>query len=235
MLRKLSRWSELAEQDRQALLALPYTLRSLAAGSHIVRDGDKPIHSCLLISGFAYRHKVVGDGGRQILALHMSGDMVDLQNSLLRIADHNVQALTRVEIALIPGAAIREIAFARPAIGMAMWYDTLVDGSVHREWNANVGRRDARTRMAHLLCEFGIRLKSAGLGDLCEYELPMTQEQLADTLGLTAVHVNRTLMSLDKEELTRRTKRSVLIQDWKRLAEAGDFNADYLHLPEEHQ
>lgn len=231
--RKLSRWTELGEADRRALLGLPYTARTLPAGGHVVRDGDKPAHSCLLISGFAYRHKIVGGGGRQILAIHMAGDMVDLQNSLLGTADHNVQALSKVEIALIPREAVREIAFGRPAIGMAMWYDTLVDGSIHREWTANVGRRDARTRTAHLLCEFGVRLEAAGLGDLCEYEMPMTQEQLADALGLTAVHVNRTLMGLDREELTRRTKRSVLIRDWKKLAAVGDFNSAYLHLAEE--
>jgi CRP-like cAMP-binding protein len=95
--------------------------------------------------------------------VHMAGDLVDLQNSLLRTADHNVQAFTQVQIARIPREAIRAIAFGRPAIGMAMWYDTLVDASIHREWNANVGRRDALTRLSHLLCEFGVRLEAAGL------------------------------------------------------------------------
>lgn len=232
LVRKLSQWSQLDAADKQALLDLPYSTRSLSAGSYIVREGDRPSHSCLLVSGFAYRHKVVGDGGRQIVAIHMKGDLVDLQNSLLRTADHNVQALSTVEVAFIPREAIRILAFARPNVGMAMWYDTLVDGSVHREWTANVGRRDARSRTAHLLCEFGVRFEAAGLGSLCDYELPMTQEQLADSLGLTSVHVNRTLMAMDREELTRRAKRSVFIRDWERLAEAGDFNSAYLHLPE---
>ncbi len=232
LVRKLSLWSQLDQADQKALLELPYITRSLSTGSYIVREGDKPTHSCLLVSGFAFRHKVVGNGGRQIVAIHMTGDVVDLQNSLLETADHNVQALAPVEVAFIRREAIRELAFRRPTIGMAMWYDTLVDGSVHREWTANVGRRDARTRMAHLLCEFGIRLQSAGIGSVSEYELPMTQEQLADTLGLTAVHVNRTLMGLDREQLTQRRKRSVFIRDWKKLAETGDFNSDYLHLPE---
>lgn len=232
MVRKLSLQAALSEADQQAVLDLPYVLKSMSAGAYIVRDGDQPEHSCLLVSGFAFRHKVVGDGGRQILSLHMSGDVVDLQNSLLRMADHNVQALSQVEIALIPRTAIREIAFSRPPVGMAMWYDTVVDGSVQREWTTNVGRRDARTRMAHLLCEFGVRLETAGLGSTCDYEMPMTQEQLADSMGLTAVHVNRTLMGLDREGLTQRNKRSVIIHDWKRLAEAGDFSSDYLHLAE---
>jgi CRP-like cAMP-binding protein len=235
MLRKLSKWSSFDEQDQQAVLALPHETRSIGKGNYIVRDGDKPKRSCVLLSGFAYRHKMVGNGGRQILALHMSGDVVDLQNSLLRIADHDVQALTDAEVAFIPADAIRELAFSRPTVGMAMWYDTLVDASVHREWTANVGRRDARTRMAHLLCEFGVRLHDAGLGSLCSYEIPMTQEQLADATGLTSVHVNRTLKGLDKDGLTRRTLRSVSISDWDTLARAGDFDTRYLHLPDEQE
>jgi CRP-like cAMP-binding protein len=154
---------------------------------------------------------------------------VDLQNSLLRIADHDVQALTEAHVAFIPVDAVRELAFSRPRVGMAMWYDTLVDASVHREWTANLGRRDARTRVAHLLCEFGVRLQDAGLGNLRSYDMPMTQEQLADATGLTSVHVNRTLKSLDREGLTQRTLRSVSIDDWSRLAKAGDFDSRYLH------
>jgi CRP-like cAMP-binding protein len=134
---------------------------------------------------------------------------------------------------MIPRDAVKALAFARPAVGMAMWYDTLVEGSVQREWTANIGRRDARTRMAHLLCEFGVRLEQAGLGTLCEYELPMTQEQLADATGLTSVHVNRTLRSLDREGWTERRMRSVRIKDWDELAAAGDFDPAYLHLADE--
>jgi CRP-like cAMP-binding protein len=230
MLRKLSKWAYLDRQDEEAVLALPHEIRTIGKGNYIVRDGDKPTRSCLLLSGFAYRHKLVGNGGRQILSVHMSGDVVDLQNSLLEIADHDVQALTEAIVAFIPTGAVRELAFSRPAVGMAMWYDTLVDASVHREWTANVGRRDARTRMAHLLCEFGVRLQDAGIGTLCSYEMPMTQEQLADCTGLTPVHVNRTLKSLDKEGLTQRTMRSVTIDDWNALARAGDFDSRYLHL-----
>ena len=113
-----------------------------------------------------------------------------------------------------------------------MWYDTLVDGAIFREWIANVGRRDARTRIAHLLCEFSLRLEAAGLGNHLEWDLPMTQEQLADCTGLTPVHVNRMLKELDKKGLISRTRRSVTVNDWKALAEAGDFESAYLHLPD---
>ncbi|HEV2080281.1 MAG TPA: Crp/Fnr family transcriptional regulator [Allosphingosinicella sp.] len=233
MLRKLGYWAEFSEEDRDALLALPHTLKSIEPQGFVVREGDKPTHSCLVLSGYLYRHKIVAHGARQIIALQMSGDLVDLQNSLLRVADHSVQALTRCEVAYIPSDAIREIAFTHPRIGMAMWYDTLVDGSMFREWIANVGRRDAKTRIAHLLCEFTLRLEAAGLAEKNSYELPMTQEQLADATGLTPVHVNRTLRALDEEGLIVRDRRSVTVDDWKRLAEAGDFQSTYLHLPED--
>jgi CRP-like cAMP-binding protein len=229
MVRKLEKWNRLGDADREAIFALPYVLREVDPGRYIVREGDRADNSCLLRSGFAYRHKIIGDGARQILSIHMTGDMVDLQNSLLRTADHSVQALTRCEIAMIPRGSIQAIAASNPAVGMAMWLDTLVDASVFREWVANVGRRDARTRTAHLLCEFAIRQEWAGLGERGCYNLPMTQEQLADALGLTAVHVNRTLKSLEADGLIRRDRRSVTIDSWENLRDAGDFSPQYLH------
>jgi CRP-like cAMP-binding protein len=233
MARKLQQWRPLDDEDIEAVLALPHRLLSFRPQEYIVREGDQPQHSCLILSGFAFRHKVAGNGGRQIFSIHMKGDLADLQNSLLRTADHNLQALTHAEVALIPVDAIQDIAFARPAIGRAMWYETLVDASVFREWTLNVGRRDARTRTAHMLCEFSYRLEAAGLGERCDYELPMTQEQLADALALTSVHVNRTLKALEEDGLIARSNRAVRIEDWPRLAEAGDFQSNYLHLAEE--
>ena len=186
-----------------------------------------------MLSGFAIRHKIVAGGARQIVAIHMKGDVVDLQNSFLGVADHSVQVLTESEVAFIPREAIKKVAFERPNVGMAMWFDTLVDGSIFREWIANVGRRDAQSRLAHLLCEFSLRLKLAGLGEETQYELPMTQEQIADCTGLTPVHVNRTLKALENQGLIeRRSSRTVTIGDWKKLAEVGDFDSNYLHLRE---
>jgi CRP-like cAMP-binding protein len=226
---KLRLWRSLDRQDQEALLALPYRLREYRPQEHIVREGDRPQHVCLMVSGFSIRHKVAGNGGRQIFSIHMKGDLADLQNAMLGVADHNLQALTRVEVALIPYESVQEIAFARPAIGRAMWYDTLVDASIFREWTLNVGRRDARTRAAHLLCEFALRLEAAGLGERCDYDLPMTQEQLADAVGLTSVHVNRVLKQLGEERLISRDRRSIVIEDWAELRNAGDFNERYLH------
>jgi CRP-like cAMP-binding protein len=179
------------------------------------------------------RHKIVASGARQIVSVHMKGEFVDLQNSFLGIADHSVQALGEAEVAFIPRERVQELAIARPRVGMAMWLDTLVDASISREWTANVGRRDAYTRVAHLLCEFSLKLKVAGLGEATDYELPMTQEQIADCVGLTPVHVNRMLKKLESEGLiARSSSRAVAIGDWNKLANVGDFDSAYLHLRE---
>ena len=231
MLRKLRNWVTLGPADEQALLDLPHHLVTIDRQKPIVREGDAVSHCWLVLSGFCVRYKYVGTGGRQIVSIHMMGDLVDLQNALLGVADHGLQTLTECRMAKLPIQHIRQLTDTRPAIKDALWYDTLIDGSIHREWVANVGRRDAPTRIAHLLCEFALKLEAVDLGEQLNYELPMTQDQLADATGLTAVHVNRVLQSLAKDGLIERvTPKSVLIGDWKKLAAAGDFRRDYLHL-----
>jgi CRP-like cAMP-binding protein len=233
LVEKLAYRVNLSAADKAALLALPSTIKTMQPHHYVVREGDRAHFSCLMLSGFSIRHKIVAGGFRQIVAIHMKGEMVDLQNSLLGHADHSVQMLTAGKVAMVPREEIVRIAFDRPAIGKAMWLDTLVDASIFREWIANVGRRDARTRIAHVLCEFALRLEIAGLGEQTDYELPMTQEQLGDTTGLTSVHVNRTLKSLEADRLIERVRpRSITIGDWKKLAHAGDFDSNYLHLRE---
>jgi CRP-like cAMP-binding protein len=230
MVRKLDLWRPLGDEERAAIVNLPHVPRDLEAHQYIVWDGDKPQHACLLLSGFAIRHKLAGNGSRQIMSIHMKGDVLDLQNSLLGTADHNVQMITDGSLALIPVQAVVDLAFRFPAIGMAMWYETLVDGSIFREWILNVGRRDAFTAIAHLLCEFALRAEVAEIGDSTSYDLPLTQEQLADAVGLTAVHVNRTLMRLEQEGHIRRNRRNIQIDDWHNLAKVADFEPRYLHL-----
>jgi CRP-like cAMP-binding protein len=230
VVRRLESRVTLGDEDRAAVRALPLTYRALEPAAYIVREGEMVDACVLLLSGFAYRHKVTGDGERQIMSVHMPGEFLDLQNSLLGIADHNVQTLTRCDIASVPVTALRSLAETRPLVGRAMWIDTLIDAAIFREWIVNVGRRDSLSRLSHLLCEFALRLEAAGLAkDRC-YELPMTQEQLADCTGLTPVHVNRVLKELGRQGLISRDKRSVRILDWDRLQNIGDFNTRYLHL-----
>ena len=223
-------WERFGEADARALLALPHHVRSIRAHQYIVREQEKPRECCVLLEGFAIRHKTTGNGDRQIFSIHMPGDFVDLHNSLLRTADHSIEALTVVTGAFIAIDAIKELAFSHPLIGQAMWYETLVDSSIFREWTLNVGRRDALTRTAHMLCEFAVRMEAAGLGDKAGFELPMTQAELADALGLTAIHLNRRLRVLREEQLIAYDKRAVRILDFPRLAQVGDFDPRYLHL-----
>jgi CRP-like cAMP-binding protein len=160
----------------------------------------------------------------------MRGDVVNLQNSLVGVANHSVQALTRCKVALVPRDAVAQLAFAFPNIGMALWYDTLVQASMFREWIASIARRNARARIAHLLCEFGVRLEAAGLGSKVNYQLPMSQEHLGDCVGLTPVHVNRTLKDLEASGDITRSKRDVAIADWAKISRTAGFEDDYLQL-----
>lgn len=230
VLKRLETRGRLGDEDRAAVLAIPLQARMLEPSAYLVREGELPDMCALLLSGFAYRHKVTGDGERQILAVHMPGEFLDLQNSFLEVADHNVQALTRCEVALAPVAALRRLAVDHPAVGRAMWIETLIDGAIFREWIVNVGRRDSISRISHLLCEFALRMQAAGLASDHRYDMPMTQEQIADCTGLTPVHVNRVLKELGRKGLIEREKRSVAILQWDRLQHIGDFNTRYLHL-----
>lgn len=229
-LKKLERRSSFSQCDRSAFMNLPFSVKSLSPSSYIIREQDITKNCCFLISGFAFRSKIVGNGGRQILSVNIPGELLDLQHAFLGIADHSIQMLSDGDVAFVAAEAVHEIAVAHPAIGRAMWLETLAEGSISREWIANIGRRDARSRVAHLLCEIALRLHSAGLITGNRYELPMTQEQIGDATGLTPVHVNRTLHKLHSDGLITRDKRSVTIENWKALSGVADFNAGYLHL-----
>jgi CRP-like cAMP-binding protein len=227
---KLAKHSPLDAEDQAAIASMQYVARTVEAGGYLIREGDEPEYCCIVVTGFAYRHKLTGEGQRQILAIHMAGDIVDLHNIFLDISDHNVQALTRSEVAFVPRRVIQSVIEERPHVGRALWTETLIDASIFREWVLNVGRRPAIARIAHLLCEFALRLEAAGLAEGGSYDLPMTQEQIADAAGLTSVHVNRVLQELGRMGLIERSRRSVTIPDWERLRKIGDFNSRYLHL-----
>jgi CRP-like cAMP-binding protein len=230
LVRNLELRSALSPDDRKALLELPYTTRTLEAATYTVREADPPAHCAILVSGFAYRQKLTGEGARQIIALHIPGDALDFQNLFLDVSDHSVQMLTRGEVAFVARSDLQRLSRSQARVGHAILVKILVEAAIFREWVLNVGRREARSRLAHVLCELGVRLHAEGLADEYAYELPMTQEQLADALGLTPVHVNRTLKVLEAEGLITRNKRMVSFPDWEKLRTVADFNQRYLHL-----
>lgn len=227
---KLSRLSELSASDKDLVDNIPYRITQAGGSAYLVREGAKPTECCLLVSGYACRHKSTHNGGRQIVSFQLPGDLLDLQNMHLGVADHNVQTITPATIAWIPYAALRDISQQSAAISDALWRDALIDASIFREWVLNVGRRDAKQRVAHLLCEFAARSEAAGLGLAERFILPMSQEHIADATGLTPVHVNRMLRVLaDDGLIARETARDIRIVDWSRMRRFADFQPGYLH------
>lgn len=230
LLRRLELHVALGEADRRALLALPHRTRMVEASTYLTREGDIPAVCGVLGSGLAFRQKLTGDGVRQIVALHIPGEALDIQHLFLDVADHSVQMLTRGEVAFVARKDLQDLIDERPRLRHAFINHLLVEASIFREWVLNVGRRDARTRLAHLLCQYAVRMEALKLADGPGFELPITQEQLADALGLTAVHVNRTLKSLEADGLIVRSKRNIAFRSWERMRDIGDFNSRYLHL-----
>lgn len=229
LFRRWSRKLTLSAEDRAAFVALPWTLRSFPRDGYLIREGDRPTVCNILVQGFAFRQKLVTSGARQIISFHIPGELLDLQNLFLETADHNVQCLTRCVMAVVPRRALQELMTERPAIRRAIFLDSLIDAAVFREWVVNVGRRNARQRIAHLLCELTARLRASGVSDGSVYDFPITQEQIADATGMTPVHTNRTLQSLRRDGLISLSSNLLRILQWEGLSEVGDFNERYLH------
>ncbi|KQU62631.1 hypothetical protein ASG67_04330 [Sphingomonas sp. Leaf339] len=230
LIRNLSLRAPLDADDCRLMAALPVTVRTLEASTYVIREAERPGSCFVLMAGFAFRQKLTGDGTQQIVALHIPGDPIDLHYLALDVADHSVQMLTRGDIAVIARADLQHLVKTRPAVGHALFANMLAETAISREWIVNVGRRNALTRTAHLLCELGARLEAADLIDEYGYVLPMTQERLGDALGLTSVHVNRMLKELEIGGLISRTKRKINFPGWEQLRSIGDFNQRYLHL-----
>jgi CRP-like cAMP-binding protein len=228
----LKRWCRrvtISRDDREALIGLPWSQKGFGRDAYVVREGEPTSVCALLVRGYAFRQKLVSDGGRQIISIHIPGEFVDLQNLLIEVSDHNLQSVGRSSFAMVEKNALLDLIASRHTIARAIWLDTLLDASIFREWVVNVGRRDARARISHLLCELAHRLRASGAsdGEICDF--PLTQEQVADATGLTAVHTNRTLQSLRKDGLISLDSGRLTIRDWDALADVGDFNERYLH------
>jgi CRP-like cAMP-binding protein len=228
---KLQRQSQLSDVERDEILALPNRKVLIERGGYLIREDDDAPFCCALLSGFANRQKTTGSGARQILAIHMPGDIVDLQNASLGVSDYSVRALTAVTVAYIPKSALLRLAAEHAGISRALWTDTLIEASIAREWLLNIGQRDARQRISHLFCELAVREHGTGLRESDCCVVPLTQEQIGDATGLTAVHVNRTIQRMRAEGFIRVDSQRMSIIDWPALKAAGDFNRAYLHQP----
>jgi CRP-like cAMP-binding protein len=227
--RKLARLVDLNNAEREALAALPFTLEKTSANRYLVKEGEKVTRCCLLVKGYVARHKMNREGKRQIVSFHMPGDMVDLQHSLLPTADHNIQTMTAATVAWVPIPALAEVASLFPRVAAAFAKDALIDASVFREWVLNVGARDAKTRIAHMLCEFLQRREALGIATAEALDLPFTQEQIGDATGLTSVHVNRMLRELVEDGAFTRIGRTLRVSNWHELKAIADFDPAYLH------
>jgi CRP-like cAMP-binding protein len=232
LIRKLRLSADLDTADIRAIERLPVIVREFPAQTAIVREGERPAQCCMLIEGFACRSKTTDVGKRQILSIHIAGEIPDLQSLHLHVMDHDLTTLSRCTVGFISHDSMRALTRERPQVADALWREALVDAAVFREWIVNVGRRAAVSRMAHLLAEIGVRLEAIGLAEGGRYELPMTQLDLADALGLSSVHVNRVIQELRREGLIEMRKHAVALLDLPRLTKIADFDALYLHQSE---
>jgi CRP-like cAMP-binding protein len=230
LIRRLSTVSGLEAADEQAIRALPIMVRTTEPNHPIVRDGERPSECCLIVEGFCFRAKTTASGQRQILSIHIAGDIPDLQSLHLHVLDHDLVTLTSCTLGFISHASLRTLTRTRPRVAELLWRDTLVDAAIFREWIVNVGQRPAPNRLAHLLVELRERLAVIGRVDGNVFEMPLTQEQLADAMGITPVHVNRVLKMLREENAVEFGRGRVTVLDERKLQALADFDARYLHL-----
>ena len=224
---RLTSRSILFSAERQAFLNLPIRVVQVQPNRDFVRLGERVDHACMIVAGLVGRFDQSSSGARQITALHLAGDMPDLGSVVQPTATSALQALSTATILQVPHRELRAIGSEHPAITEACWRDCMVDAMILAQWVVNLGRRDAKTRIAHLMCEMAWRSLPTPLSGKVVFELHMTQSHLADATGMSAVHVNRSLMALAGLGLTFRGG-TVCIEDWKRAAQLGDFDPGYL-------
>jgi CRP-like cAMP-binding protein len=226
---KLETRARLADEDRAALNTLYRDAREVSARRNIIREGDRPDYIHLMVEGWAARYKLLPDGARQITAFLIPGDFCDLHVTILGEMDHSIATLTRSKVAFIPRATMDRLT-DRASLAKAFWWATLVDEAVLRSWIVNIGRRDAFEAVGHLVCELYVRMKNIGLVEGHRFEVPLTQEEIGDALGLTSVHVNRVLQRLRSDDLISFSQGMLTIHDYRQLEKASGFNPNYLHI-----
>jgi CRP-like cAMP-binding protein len=220
----------LNDSEIRILAKLPMQVAQIGPDQDVVREGDRPSRSFLILDGSCASFKVTGEGKRQIIAFHIPGDLPDLQSLHLSVLDFAVTTLTACKVGFIPHERLRALCSDQPRLAAAFWRGTLIDGSIYREWTTNVGRREASARMAHLMCEILVRMSAVGLAKDHSCALPMTQAELADATGISAVHANRTIQELRRANLISLEDGTLTALDWDGLTRTGDFDPTYLHL-----
>ncbi|WP_447044089.1 Crp/Fnr family transcriptional regulator [Vreelandella sp. H-I2] len=230
LIRKLESIFSLSEEEKQAIKDLPIKIKEHKAHQSIVNIGDRPSHCCIVLEGFAYVYKDTIQGKRQILALHIPGDMPDLQSLHLQVLDINIASLSSCKLGYIEHDDLRRLCESYPRLTAAFWRETLVQASIYREWLVNNGQREGYARIAHLICELMVRLKAVDLVKGNKFAMPASQAELADATGMTPVHMNRVLQALRGDGLLVADRNDVAISDWEALKVAGEFEPLYLHF-----
>jgi CRP-like cAMP-binding protein len=230
LVRKLESIVDLTSEERAALHTLPLMQREMDAGQDIVREGDRPSQACLMLEGWTFRYKMAGDDRRQIFSFHIPGDTPDLLSIHLKTMDHSLATLTHCRVGFIQHRALHDLFNRHPRLCGVFWRDTLIDAAIFREWMVGMGRRRAPSRIAHLLCELYVKLEAIGMVEGNSVQLPITQETIADSLGLSPVHVNRALMALRSKGLFTFERRTLTVHKWDALAKVAEFDPAYLHL-----
>jgi CRP-like cAMP-binding protein len=234
LIRKLESVSPLHASDRDAVAGLPLRTRSVDAGQDLIEQGSVPTECCFVVEGLVARYALTPTGTRQIVSFHIAGDLPDRDSLHMPRLDHAVGSISAARVAFIPHAAIGALIAAHPNVGVALWRDSVVDAGVFRQWLVSVGRRSARQKVAHLICEMFTRMDGLGLADGDHFSFPVTQTHLGDALGLSSVHINRTLQELRAEQLISWKGTVVTIHNGPELRTVADFDPGYLELKPAH-
>ena len=228
-IRKLDRWEHLSDADRATLEAISRRVETVERYRQLIQEGDDPRVVFLLLEGWAIRYKVLPNGKRQIVAILLPGDLCDIHIFILDHMDHGIAMLTAGKVVRIPKNEMLAVIDENSAIARALWWTTLADEAVLREWLVNVGGRDGYARVAHLICELHVRMGNVGLVTDGAMSLPLTQTDMGEALGLTPVHVNRMLRKLRLDGLISFKSFRLDIIDLDGLIEAAGFRPGYLH------
>jgi CRP-like cAMP-binding protein len=235
VVRKLSLFATLSADEARAIERACSDTFVAEAQSPIAREDEPPINVFFLLEGFACRSKFVPSGRRQILSFMIPGDSCDVGISALERRDHSITTLAPSVWARVPDATLLHLVREHPKIQAALNWATLVEEAIGREWIVNVGARSALSRAGHVFYELYHRLHAIGLADRLNYQLPLIQTDLADALGISPVHANRTLQELRRQKLLAFGDKRMIILDLKGLEEVAEFEPTYLHLQARYQ